>query len=341
MNDLIDDNSLVVFRQPVTYFGDMHERLGETIADQIRRYRKQRDMSVRELAEECARIAPETTLTQGVLNNIERGVESTARRGRREVTVEELFTLSAALRVAPILIICPLTAPGRIQIMPGTIMDSPSAIDWINGDDLPHLRQFDGFDDFGPEYVASGIDAYTDELLANSLPLHLLRQHHEANSAVRAALARHIESVGALVAMGRTSAALEAAIATTQNQLEALRVDADAAVRAGDIPRGKEIAFEADMAVRRLVLATSERDQVAVAEHKVAITRHELRTALDRRKSARDTMQVLDMPLPALGNTEDAELFLDQAHVVKHVLAAKAVRQSEAEGPSKEPNGSR
>lgn len=129
-------------------------------------------MSVRELAEECARIAPGTTITQGALTNIERGPDSTAKRGRRDVTVEELFTIAAALRVAPILIILPVGDQGLIEIMPGHVTHASDTLDWVNGKELPLSLPL--------ESTKAEVDAYRSEFLRNSLPLRLVAEYDAA-----------------------------------------------------------------------------------------------------------------------------------------------------------------
>ncbi|HKT05200.1 MAG TPA: helix-turn-helix transcriptional regulator [Rugosimonospora sp.] len=111
----------------------MTESLGDTIAGQIRRYRKMRDLSIRELAEECERIAPGTHLTAASLTNIERGQDGDAKRRRRDVTVEELLLIAVALQVPPVLLIAPLELPGAVQVVPGQLAHSWNTIQWISG----------------------------------------------------------------------------------------------------------------------------------------------------------------------------------------------------------------
>lgn len=106
--------------------------LGEGIAAQIRRYRRLRDISVRELADECEKIEPGTTLTQGALTNVERGPDSISKRGRRDLTLDELVIVAAALRVTPI----ELAFPGElveVEYLPGEIMPTSEAIRRFGG----------------------------------------------------------------------------------------------------------------------------------------------------------------------------------------------------------------
>lgn len=76
----------------------MSSNLSDAIASQIRRYRLAKNWSVRQLAEECARLgAPQ--LTASSLTNIERGQDENAKRPGRRVLVEELDVIQRALAV--------------------------------------------------------------------------------------------------------------------------------------------------------------------------------------------------------------------------------------------------
>jgi len=63
-------------------------------------------MSVRELADECARVGV-PQLTQSSLYNIERGQDEKAGRKGREVTADELVGLALALNVSPLSLLFP------------------------------------------------------------------------------------------------------------------------------------------------------------------------------------------------------------------------------------------
>lgn len=81
--------------------------VGATVAQQVRRFRKERGWSVRQLADECARVGA-TRLTQSSLANIERGLAQGATRKSREVTADELVALALALRVSPLSLLLPV-----------------------------------------------------------------------------------------------------------------------------------------------------------------------------------------------------------------------------------------
>ena len=103
----------------------------EAIAAAVRKYRQQRDWSVRELAEKCASLGA-TTLTQASLTNIERGLTS-GRRGSRAVTVDELLVLAYVLDVPPALLMLPLGDANHVEICPGIDVDPYTALQWLVG----------------------------------------------------------------------------------------------------------------------------------------------------------------------------------------------------------------
>lgn len=77
----------------------MTQSLGDVLAGRIRRYRKARGLSIRQLSERCSELgAPQLTVAS--LSNIERGQKVGALRQRREVLVTELAVLADALTVS-------------------------------------------------------------------------------------------------------------------------------------------------------------------------------------------------------------------------------------------------
>lgn len=106
--------------------------IGDAIASQVRKYRIHRNLSVRQLAEECARLgAPQ--LTAASLANIERGQDPDAKRAARRVLVEELAVLARALHVPPVLLVFPLGQREEIDVLPGKPVDTWAALKWWTG----------------------------------------------------------------------------------------------------------------------------------------------------------------------------------------------------------------
>lgn len=109
---------------------------GDAVAAQVRRYRLRRDLSVRQLAEECAALgAPQ--LTAASLGNIERGQDQDAKRKRRDVTVDELMVLARALGVPPLLLMVPLDSQPAIELVPGEVWGIWDAVRWVTGEAHP------------------------------------------------------------------------------------------------------------------------------------------------------------------------------------------------------------
>lgn len=109
------------------------QKLGDVIAERVRLYRKRKDWSVRQLAEECAKLgAPQ--LTPSSLANIERGQAEGAKRRRRQVEVEELIVLARALGVPPALLVFPVGQAGEVEVVPGQHTDPWTAMRWFTGE---------------------------------------------------------------------------------------------------------------------------------------------------------------------------------------------------------------
>ncbi|MFH8285492.1 helix-turn-helix domain-containing protein [Streptomyces antibioticus] len=116
--------------------------VGAVVAEQVRRYRQARGWSVRRLAEECARVGA-ARLTQSSLANIERGQRPEAERRPREVTVDELMALSAALGVPLTGLLLPFSeehTDGRIDtdadhvaVTPAYVVDWYTYTSWLTG----------------------------------------------------------------------------------------------------------------------------------------------------------------------------------------------------------------
>jgi transcriptional regulator with XRE-family HTH domain len=112
------------------------QSLGDTIAAQIRRYRRIQNLSIRELAEECARLAPEAAgPTAASLANIERGQDESAKRRRRDITAEELLIIAAALRVPPAALMFPIDQGDELEALAGgAALTRFQALSWLNGE---------------------------------------------------------------------------------------------------------------------------------------------------------------------------------------------------------------
>jgi transcriptional regulator with XRE-family HTH domain len=76
----------------------MTEKPSDVVARRVREIRKQRGWTAERLAAECARVGA-SQLTASVIANIESGRRDQQGRRRRDVTVDELLHLAAALDV--------------------------------------------------------------------------------------------------------------------------------------------------------------------------------------------------------------------------------------------------
>ena len=89
-----------------------------------------------QLAARCAEIgAPE--LTKSVIHTIETGRRDSAGERRRDITVDELLILAAALDAPPPYLLAPLTGDGILAITPSLEVDGLGASRWLCGEKIP------------------------------------------------------------------------------------------------------------------------------------------------------------------------------------------------------------
>ena len=102
----------------------------------MRLVRQRRAWTARDLAGRCAAIgAPQITHT--VITNLETGRPGPDGRRRRDVTVDELLVLAAALDVPPPYLLAPLTGDGILAITPSLEVDGLGASRWLCGEKIP------------------------------------------------------------------------------------------------------------------------------------------------------------------------------------------------------------
>ena len=112
----------------------MHSTPSEIIANQVRKRRRQLDITREQLAEKCVDVgAPQLTLA--ALTNIETGRPDSQGRRRRDVTVEELIALAAALKIHPVDLMVPGDAPDDEPYPLTAELSTPAAVarEWISG----------------------------------------------------------------------------------------------------------------------------------------------------------------------------------------------------------------
>lgn len=105
--------------------------MGDVTAERIRRFRKAKEMTIVQLAEECAALGA-TGLTAASLTNLERPAGGV--RGRRQMTIDELLTLAYVLQVPPLSIVLPIGEDVDVEVVPGVIVNVADALTWLTGD---------------------------------------------------------------------------------------------------------------------------------------------------------------------------------------------------------------
>ena len=108
----------------------------QTVAARIRAFRKRRDLTLNQVADECAALgAPQ--LSFAALANIERGATAESRRKPRDVSLDELMVLARVFKVAPALLIFPLGDDEQFAITPDWSMTTWDAYRWFTGESYP------------------------------------------------------------------------------------------------------------------------------------------------------------------------------------------------------------
>jgi transcriptional regulator with XRE-family HTH domain len=111
--------------QPV----DWSATVAQVVAREVRRYRQMRGLSAQQLADRTADLG--MPIQRSVLANLESGRRTT-------VTVAELLVLSAALTVAPVLLVFPVGREAVSSFLPNESASTWSAARWFGGSgDLP------------------------------------------------------------------------------------------------------------------------------------------------------------------------------------------------------------
>ncbi len=120
----------------MNYLVDMHtaDSPSDKIAEQIKKRRRQLGLNREQVAELCAE-AGATELTVAALTNIETGRPDAARKRRRQITAEELFTLAYVLQVHPVDLLVPDDAADDepYVITPKVTTTAGTAREWVGG----------------------------------------------------------------------------------------------------------------------------------------------------------------------------------------------------------------
>jgi transcriptional regulator with XRE-family HTH domain len=106
--------------------GEWPDRLTQVVAGEVRRRRRELEMTAQQLADRCTELG--SPLHRSVIANLENG-------RRPLVSVAELIILARALDVPPVLLISPVGRRETIEILPG--QEAPTAWDaalWFSGE---------------------------------------------------------------------------------------------------------------------------------------------------------------------------------------------------------------
>jgi transcriptional regulator with XRE-family HTH domain len=139
--------------------------LSEVVADQVSHRRRAAGLNRDQLAKACRDRGAPDTFTASAVANIETGRKVEGRR-RRDVTIEELALLGAALKVPPALLVFPLGGLDDLEVLPGRWVDAWIGYQWFVGS--------------GSLADLTGEDADQEALPARDNPVAIYRQHEAA-----------------------------------------------------------------------------------------------------------------------------------------------------------------
>jgi transcriptional regulator with XRE-family HTH domain len=103
----------------------MARNTAELLSVNVRRWRKERDLSLAELSSRVAALGVHLGLN--ALSKVE--------LGNRGLGLDELMALARALRVPPLLLVFPLGKDETVEVLPGTVMDTWTAAKWFTGEE--------------------------------------------------------------------------------------------------------------------------------------------------------------------------------------------------------------
>ena len=143
------------------------------IGNALAQVRAERKLSARELSERCAELG--YPIPRNTIANLESG-------RKRDVPIQEIAVLAAALRVPPMRLMASLGETGRVPVLPRLHADPVDAVRWLSGEG--RLR-FEAPGDSGVDGGWPSKDE--DEAYRSGLgPLELLRTHYDLELQIRA-----------------------------------------------------------------------------------------------------------------------------------------------------------
>lgn len=99
-------------------------RLTAVIAGQVRRYRRIRKLSARQVSEACAELGME--IHRQTLADLENG-------RRASISLAELLVLAQVLEVSPTLLVVPVDTEEKMEVLPGQVASTEDVLEWFSG----------------------------------------------------------------------------------------------------------------------------------------------------------------------------------------------------------------
>lgn len=110
----------------------LSDTVSDRVAEQVSTLRRSARLTREQFSARCRGLGLD--LSPAALTNIETGRRDSTGRRRREVSVDELVVLAAALNVPPLQLMYPLGAVPKVEMLPGVTTETWTAYRWAYGE---------------------------------------------------------------------------------------------------------------------------------------------------------------------------------------------------------------
>ncbi|GAA1550327.1 hypothetical protein GCM10009827_083730 [Dactylosporangium maewongense] len=148
------------------------ENLSDVVARRVVQIRKSRSMTREQLAKRCADLGY-PSLTGPAVANIETGRRGPSGERRRDITIDELTVLAAALDVPPLVLTFPIGTDATSPVVPRRSVDTWAAARWFTGEVFADSRR----KSLEPEDSAQLLITDDTTWNAAATPVSLFRSH--------------------------------------------------------------------------------------------------------------------------------------------------------------------
>jgi len=110
----------------------LRNTVSDRVAEQVSTLRRSARLTREQFSARCQALGLD--LSPAALTNVETGRRDSTGRRRRDVSVDELVVLAAALNVPPVQLMFPLGAVPEVEMLPGVLTSTWTAYQWAYGE---------------------------------------------------------------------------------------------------------------------------------------------------------------------------------------------------------------